>query len=97
MKKFSQILWGLAFIALGIILILNVTQVTDIDLFFDGWWTLFIIVPNRKRPIGKPFWLRRWRLPSFGGSRYYNLRHGLETCSSCSIYSDWNKNNIGLP
>ena len=45
MKKFKSIIGGLVLIALGIIVALNVLGVTDIDLFFDGWWTLFIIVP----------------------------------------------------
>jgi len=44
MKK-SSILWGIAFVAVGVILALNALDITDIDLFFDGWWTLFIIVP----------------------------------------------------
>ena len=30
---------------LGLILGLNATGLIDIDLFFAGWWTLFIIVP----------------------------------------------------
>lgn len=45
MKKFSNILWGIALIALGCVLGLNALKITDIDIFFDGWWTLFIIVP----------------------------------------------------
>ena len=45
MKKFKNLLWGLVLIALGVIVALNVLGVTDIDLFFDGWWTLFIIIP----------------------------------------------------
>lgn len=45
MKKFSNILWGLLFIALGVIIGLNSFGITDINLFFDGWWTLFIIIP----------------------------------------------------
>lgn len=44
MKK-SSVLWGIAFVAIGVILALNALDITDIDLFFDGWWTLFIIVP----------------------------------------------------
>ncbi|MEE1115844.1 MAG: hypothetical protein UH851_03185, partial [Clostridia bacterium] len=24
---------------------LNAFNITDIDVFFDGWWTLFIIIP----------------------------------------------------
>lgn len=45
MKKFSNILWGLLFIALGVVIGLNSFGITNIDFFFDGWWTLFIIIP----------------------------------------------------
>lgn len=45
MKKLSGILWGAVLIALGVIWVLNSTNVIDINLFFNGWWTLFIIVP----------------------------------------------------
>ena len=45
MKKVSKILWGIALIAIGGIFALNAFGVTDIEVFFDGWWTLFIIVP----------------------------------------------------
>ena len=45
MKKISSILWGLVLIAVGAIFALNALNITDIDVFFDGWWTLFIIVP----------------------------------------------------
>ena len=45
MKKVSRIVWGIALIAVGLILALNAFDITDINLFFDGWWTLFIIVP----------------------------------------------------
>lgn len=45
MKKISKILWGIAFIIVGVIFSLNALGVTDIEVFFDGWWTLFIIVP----------------------------------------------------
>ena len=43
--KISNLLWGLFLIALGTIFGLNALEITDIDIFFDGWWTLFIIVP----------------------------------------------------
>lgn len=46
MKKSSQILWGIVLVLVGIIWGLNSLGVTDIDIFFDGWWTLFIIVPS---------------------------------------------------
>ena len=45
MKKTSNLLWGVAFIIVGTIFGLNATGLTDINFFFDGWWTLFIIVP----------------------------------------------------
>ena len=45
MKKLSNIVWGLILVAAGVIFALNATGIADIDLFFDGWWTLFIIVP----------------------------------------------------
>lgn len=45
MKKFRNILWGLVFILIGLIFGLNALGITDINVFFDGWWTLFIIVP----------------------------------------------------
>lgn len=45
MKKISHVLWGIALIAVGVIFALNAFGITDIELFFDGWWTLFIIVP----------------------------------------------------
>ena len=46
MKKWKKILWGVALIALGVVLALNALNITEIDIFFDGWWTLFIIVPS---------------------------------------------------
>lgn len=46
MKKFGNILWGLVFITIGIIFGLNAMGVTNINIFFKGWWTLFIIVPS---------------------------------------------------
>ena len=46
MKKMSNILWGLLFIVLGVIFGLSAFDVIEIrDIFFDGWWTLFIFVP----------------------------------------------------
>ena len=45
MKKFSKILWGVVLILVGGIFALNAFGITNIEVFFDGWWTLFIIVP----------------------------------------------------
>lgn len=46
MKKFGNVLWGLVLIAVGIIIALNAMGLTEINIFFRGWWTLFIIVPS---------------------------------------------------
>ena len=45
MNKTSNILWGLVLIIVGLIFGLNALDITHIDIFFNGWWTLFIIVP----------------------------------------------------
>lgn len=45
MKKFGNVLWGLVLIVVGGIFGLNALGITDINIFFDGWWTLFIIIP----------------------------------------------------
>lgn len=45
MKNLKNILWGLVLVGVGVIFSLNALEITDIDIFFDGWWTLFIIVP----------------------------------------------------
>ncbi len=42
----KRIVIGLCFIVLGIIIGLSTFDIIDIDLFFHGWWTLFIIVPS---------------------------------------------------
>ena len=45
MKKTSNILWGLVLVALGVIFALNALDIADFNIFFDGGWTLLIIVP----------------------------------------------------
>lgn len=45
MKKFGNVLWGVVLIVVGGIFGLNALGITDINIFFDGWWTLFIIIP----------------------------------------------------
>lgn len=46
MKKAKPIIWGIAIMVLGIILIGKAVGWFDFDIFFKGWWTLFIIVPS---------------------------------------------------
>ena len=45
MKNSKSIIWGVVLIVLGFVIALNSLGIVDIDLFFSGWWTLFIIVP----------------------------------------------------
>ena len=45
MKKSTKIIWGVALILVGIVVALNRLDILNVDLFFDGWWTLFIILP----------------------------------------------------
>ncbi len=44
MKKEKII--GITLILLGLIMLLNVLGITNISIFFAGWWTLFIIIPS---------------------------------------------------
>lgn len=41
----KNFVWGLLFIVIGVIFLGNNFEIWDIDILFDGWWTLFIIVP----------------------------------------------------
>ncbi len=45
MNNMKNILWGIVLIIIGVIIGLNTMGIINIDIFFDGWWTLFIIVP----------------------------------------------------
>ncbi|MBR3131986.1 hypothetical protein IKG33_01030 [Candidatus Saccharibacteria bacterium] len=46
MKQIKPIIWGIAIIALGIIFGGNALGLFNLSVFFDGWWTLFIIIPS---------------------------------------------------
>ena len=43
-KTLKGILWGLVIILVGVAIALKIIGI-PFSLFFDGWWTLFIIVP----------------------------------------------------
>ena len=45
MKKFGNVLWGVVLIVIGLIIGGNALGIININIFFDGWWTLFIIIP----------------------------------------------------
>lgn len=46
MKKSTSIIWGLVLVALSLILIVDILGIANVNIFFDGWWTLFIIIPS---------------------------------------------------
>ncbi len=43
--KIRNIVWGLVLIAIGVILGGNALNLFNVNIFFRGWWTLFIIIP----------------------------------------------------
>lgn len=45
MKKTSNLIWGLLFILIGLFIGLNTLDIVSFNIFFDGWWTLIIIIP----------------------------------------------------
>lgn len=45
MKRTNKI-WGIVLIVLGILIALKTLNIVKIDIFFKGWWTLFIIIPS---------------------------------------------------
>lgn len=45
MQKLTKVLVGLFIAGLGVIYALNALDIADINIFFEGWWTLFIIIP----------------------------------------------------
>lgn len=56
--KLSSFIWGVIFIIAGIGFVGNAFNIWNFTLFFDGWWTLFIIIPtlvsifqNGPRPV----------------------------------------------
>ena len=45
MNNTSRRLWGILVIAIGVIVGFNALDITNINIFFDGWWTLILIIP----------------------------------------------------
>jgi len=46
LKTAKSIVWGFVLLFVGVILCLNSLELLSFDIFFNGWWTLFIIVPS---------------------------------------------------
>lgn len=44
-KRITNVIWGLCLVLFGIGIAGNVIGIWDFQIFFDGWWTLFIIIP----------------------------------------------------
>ena len=62
MRKLANTLWGIVLIVIGVILTLNALEITNINIFFDGWWTLLIIIPSAIELIAREnkFWSAVW-------------------------------------
>lgn len=45
-KSYSNIIFGICVVLLGISMLGRYTGFIDFTLFFDGWWTLFLIIPG---------------------------------------------------
>ena len=45
MKKITGIILGAAMVLFGAVYLLASFGIVDMDISFDGWWALFIIVP----------------------------------------------------
>jgi len=45
MKRTSSVIWGLVLILAGVLFAINALGIANINIFFDGWWTLIIIIP----------------------------------------------------
>ena len=54
-QKSSNFLWGFIFVAAGILLAGRMFDLWQFNLFFDGWWTLFIIIPCATNIIARGF------------------------------------------
>ncbi len=46
MKRAKTVLWGIVLVAVGVLFCLEILDVLKFSLLFDGWWTLFIIIPS---------------------------------------------------
>ena len=63
MKRKENLIWGVVFIIIGLIIGFKVLGIINIDIFFDGWLSLFIIIPStisivkNIRDIGAYIWL----------------------------------------
>lgn len=45
MKTENKKILGFILIALGVVVLFNRLEIWNVNLFFEGWWTLLLIVP----------------------------------------------------
>lgn len=62
MRKIGNTLWGIVLVIIGVILTLNALEITNINILFEGWWTLLIIIPSAIELIAREnkFWSAVW-------------------------------------
>ncbi len=46
MKNLKKAIWGIVLVAVAALMALKSFGIIDFEIFFDGWWTLFIIIPS---------------------------------------------------
>ena len=46
MKNYRRLIWGIILLIAAVVIVLNSFGIIAFDIFFEGWWTLFIIVPS---------------------------------------------------
>lgn len=54
MEKAIHLITGLLLITVGVLWALNTIGVTDVKIFFKGWWTIFIFLPCIAAFLAKP-------------------------------------------
>lgn len=92
MKNFSKMLWGIVLIVIGIAIALNALNIANINFFFKGWWTLFIIIPCLiglfdRETEGKTGNLIRYSNWScIASCNTWNNRHGYDSENDSSNY-----------
>lgn len=79
MKKVGSIFWSLILIAVGVIFFGNLLEFWNLEIFFDGWWTLFIIIPSLYG-----FFKREWISSTLG------LIIGILLLMAARDYIEWN-------
>ena len=53
MRKLKNSIWGALLVLLGVLIAIDVLGIVNVNFFFDGFWTLFIIVPCAVGLIGE--------------------------------------------